>query len=144
MKNVYIIITLVLTLGINTNNVLAQGSDDNKTHTISKEQMQIDAFAMANIECDYKLKLQQFAEDKNNHKLQTEFNTVKENMAKFTRLINTRYRKSQDTSKDFDKMVKSARSELTICSDLAAYEEEKALKKAEMEESEEAKSKGNK
>lgn len=143
MKNLYLVITLVLTLGINTNNVLAQGGADNKTHTISKEQKQVDAYAMANIECDYKLKLQQFSEDKKDHKLQSEFNTVKKNMATFTRLINNRYRKSPETSKQFDKMVESARSKLTICVDLVAYEEEKALKKAEMEEAEKAKSEDN-
>jgi phage tail tape-measure protein len=127
MKNLYLLIAVALTLSITSCSTVKPGSNS----TISKERMQMDAYAMANIECDYNLLNYSLEEDRNNFSLQSEFKALKQDYAEFLNVINERYNKSTGLRPEFNDLVKSSKKKLQACKKLQEFEDIKAKKKIE-------------
>ncbi len=85
-----------------------------------KERVEVDAYAKANIECEYKLANLQWNEDKTNKKLKLERQNIKEEAIAFRRLIHKKYGDVGDTRIEFNKLVKSSEKHLSVC---VKYEE---------------------
>ena len=119
MKNIYLIIVVVFSLSIVSCSTLKHGDEAAQ----AKQRMQVDAYAMANIECEYKLTQLQLEDNKDDRKLRSQFDQLQTDITLFTWVINSRYRTSNDLSYEFNKMVKSAGTELTTCRQVKAIEE---------------------
>ena len=130
MKNIYLII--VVALGLNITSCSTLKHSDEAAH--AKQRMQVDAYAMANIECEYKLTHLKLEDSINDRKLRLQFDQLKTDITSFSWIINTRYRSSNDISFKFNKMVKSAAVELTTCRQLKAFEESRAEEKDEVKD----------
>ncbi len=85
-----------------------------------KERIEVDAYAKANIECEYKLANLQYQEDKTNKKLKLARQNIKEEALAFRRLIHKKYGDVGDTRIEFNKLVKSSEKYLSVC---VKYEE---------------------
>ncbi len=119
MKNLYLLIAVALTVSITSCATVKSGSNS----TISKERMQMDAFAMANIECEYKLSHIRLEDDRNDFRLQSQFNTMKQDITALSKIINKRYNESSGLRPEFNDLVKSSRLKLETCRQLQEYED---------------------
>lgn len=124
MKNLYLLIAVALTVSITSCATVKSGSNS----TISKERMQMDAYAMANIECEYKLSHIKLEDDRNDFRLQSQFNTMKQDITALSKIINERYNESTGLRPEFNDLVKSSRVKLETCKQLQEYEDIRAGK----------------
>ncbi len=130
MKNLYIIISVVLCLSITSCSTMKSGSKSSST-TVSKDRMQLDAIALANLECDYKLSLMKLDSNRNDFKLQSQFNDVKRDITALSKVINKRYNETKGLRDELNTMVNRAKEDLTTCRQLQEYENLIEEKKAE-------------
>lgn len=138
MKNLYLIISVILAISITSCSILKSESKKNSSSpTISKEQMLMDAYALANIECEYKLSQLKLVDNRNDFKLRSEFNTTKEDITTLSKLVFKRYTKVNGLRSEFDDMVISVKMDLTTCRQLQEYEIKRAEKNIENSNKEE-------
>lgn len=122
MKNLYIIIITTITISFTACSTLNSGSSTKS----SKEQMLMDATAMASIECEYNLLQLRLEDDGKDFNLQSQFKSTTQDLRALSRLLYKRYDDSTGLRPQFKEFVKSAKSNLTICLQLQEYEEMKA------------------
>lgn len=127
MKNLLITIIVALVISITSCSTLKSGSSTAN----SKEQMLMDATAMASIECEYKLSRLRLEDDRNNFKLKSQFKTYTNDIRALSRFIYKRYNVSTGLRPQFNDLVKSVRLNLTICRQLQEYEDKRAEKNIE-------------
>ena len=133
MKNLSLLIVVVLTVSITSCSTVKSGSKS----PISKERMQMDAYAMANIECEYKLSHIKLEDNRNDFSLQSQFNAMKQDITALSKIINERYSDSTGLRSEFNELVKSARVKLETCRQLQEYEDirsGKIIEKTDVEE----------
>jgi|TARA_B100000315_G_C14233846_1_gene432248 hypothetical protein len=109
---------------------MKSGSKDSNT-TVSKERMQMDAIALANIECAYKLSLLKLEDNRNDFNLQSQFNTVRQDITALSKIINKRYNQTKGLRDELNNMVKRFKEDLTTCQQLQEYENIRAEKNVE-------------
>lgn len=132
MKNLYTLLVVALTLSIASCSTMKS----NSSSAMAKERMLMDANAMASIECEYKLSHLKLEDDRKDFKLQSQFATTRQDIAALSKILNKRYNDSTGLRPEFNKLVKSARVNLTICQQLQDYEdkrEEKIIENTEEE-----------
>ncbi len=122
MKNIYLIIVIALGLNFTACSTLKHGDEAAQ----AKQRMQVDAYAMANIECENNLTKLKLEDNKDDHKLRSQYDQLQTEITLFSWIINTRYRSSNELSFEFNKMIKSAATELTTCRQLEKLIESKA------------------
>lgn len=116
MNKLYIIIVSLVALSIASCTTMKNNSKGHsKSSGISEERMQMDAYAMANVNCEYQLLKLKIKEDNNNRKLFSELDQLKKDMSAYSVTINTRYKNSRSISDKFSALMESSALELTTC-----------------------------
>ena len=100
---------------------------DNK---VSEERMELDAYAMANIECEYKLAQMNKNINKEDKMALVKFNQIKDQITPFSNEIRARYTPT-DQLNDFYILVNKLKPEFTVCKELKELEDSEAKKKEE-------------
>jgi citrate synthase len=136
MKNTYQLIILAIAIFVTSCGSL------NKGHG-KKEQMKVDAYAMANSECEYELAKFLFlnSSPKTQAKLKGERNEKKVEQTILQQKFFKKYREPQEDHEEFRKMLLSVSSELTTCKKLETIKEEEEEKKKEAAKTEKKESK---
>ncbi len=128
MKTIQNIIILSLVI-IATSCATSKKADDN---TISKERMELDAYAMANIECEYKIAQMQKDNNTDDKMQKVEFDNLNKQIGFFSKEIRKRYNSTNQLD-DFYILVEKLKPELTTCKKL------EELKNPEIEQQEKKK-----
>ena len=124
MKNIQITIILVLSFSISSFAMLSKSGGS------EKEQMQVDAYAKANVECEYSLAKLQFSQDGDNKVLKLKVSELNKDVIAFRQKMFNRYSDMGNLKVEFTKMVESSASSLTSCKKLEALEQSIAEEKA--------------
>jgi len=124
MKNIQITIVLVLTLSFSSFAMLTKSNDS------EKEQMRVDAYAKANIECEYSLAKLEYNQDETNKRLKGRVSELKGEVTIFRQKMFNRYNDIGNLNVEFTKLVKSSSSSLTTCKKLEALKQSIAEEKA--------------
>ncbi len=134
MKNIHITIVLILSLSFSSFAMLTKNSAS------EKKQMQVDAYAKANVECEYSLAKLQYSQDSDNKVLKLKVNELNKNVTAFRQKMFNRYSDIGNLRVEFTKMVEASASSLTSCKKLEALEQSIADEKAARQENEKSKS----
>jgi len=134
MKKLHIIIVLVLSFSFSSFAMLTKNSAS------EKKQMQVDAYAKANVECEYSLAKLQYSQDSDNKVLKLKVNELNKNVTAFRQKMFNRYSDIGNLKVEFTKMVEASTSNLTTCKKLETLEQSIADEKAARQENEKSKS----
>ncbi|MFK5856258.1 MAG: hypothetical protein QM503_09025 [Bacteroidota bacterium] len=135
MKNINLIIAVFLILNITSFAVASTGDDD---------RMQIDAYAKANIECEYKLAKLEYSMNSENSMVKAQLNELKADVTTFRQKMFKRYSDVDNLRSKFSKLVEASSDKLTTCKKLTALEQSIADEKAAIIKAEEEKAKESK
>ncbi|MBC8319858.1 MAG: hypothetical protein H8E34_03960 [Bacteroidetes bacterium] len=140
MKTIYTIILFTIIASLTSYSAFAQGSKGHgKTPAVSKQRMKMDAYALANIKCEYKLNHMNFTANGNDPMLIAKVEKLRTDEATFLQYAINRYNGSEALLRKFNKKVESAAAKLSTCKQLKALEEKIAKESIEVPDDDQSK-----
>jgi len=118
MKKIQLIIVIALSLTVSSCAMFKNGNND-----AEKQRMQVDAYAKADIDCEYRFAKIKYAEDRNNKKLKVQIDQLKEKSTAFNMHIYKRYGDVGELRNQFNNLYKTSKTDLTSCKKIVEYEQ---------------------
>ncbi len=128
MKKVSLIIVIALSTGISSCSIFKNNSD-----AAFQQRMQVDAYAKANVECEYKLAKIDYSDNKDDRKLKIIARNLNTEVMAFRKEMFSRYNDVNKLQTQFNKLVNTSASNLTTCKKLKEREHNIANEKAKAE-----------
>lgn len=125
MKHINLLFAIFLSLNFTSFAITNNGGDD-----AVKERMQVDAYAKANIECEYQLAQLEYRDSNGDKVLKVKLAELKTDVDNFRQLMFIRYSDEGDMRAKFTKLVDASTDKLTTCKKLDALQKSIADAKA--------------
>ncbi len=113
MKNIQLLILIVIGLSFASCGVLKNGNK-----VTSEERIQVDAYAKAYIECEYKFVRLQYKENPNDRLLKESAIQLKDNVIAFRQEIFRKYGDVGNSRIKFNELVEASTKDITMCKQL--------------------------
>ena len=141
MKNIFYLLAIVGIIQLASCSTAVKTSSDEgvtemKQKEFSKEQIQADALAMADVTCQWEVAKYKASLQENNTKLQKKEKSLAELKVTFEQKMNVRYLQIESLKKKYNKALADAQKQLSSCGkldDIRKMEEEREKAKLKAE-----------